>query len=88
MAADAAAAAGTPVAGFGPTLREIRERIGIDCGVPLDEPTSESVAAAIDEVRARQWPHERLRAATLAEFSADSVARRYSRLLREIAGGS
>lgn len=79
-----ALATGTPVAGFGPTLREIRERIGIDCGEPLDDPTPARVAAAIERVRSRSWPHSELRAAALAEFSAASVARRYAELLREV----
>ncbi len=79
-----ALAAGTPVAGFGPTLREIRERIGIDCDEPLDDPTPDRVADAIERVRSRSWPHRQLRAATLAEFSARSVARRYARLLRAV----
>jgi glycosyltransferase involved in cell wall biosynthesis len=82
-----ALATGTPVAGFGPTLREIRARIGLDCGEPLDHPTPENVAAAIERIRSRGWQHRRLRAATLAEFSAASVARRYARLLREVAAG-
>lgn len=79
-----ALATGTPVAGFGPTLREIRERTGLDCGEPIDDPTPENVAAAIEGVRSRSWPHRRLRAAALAEFSAGSVTRRYARLLRAV----
>lgn len=81
-----ALAAGTPVAGFGPTLREIRERIGVDCGVPIDEPTPANVAAAIEEIRARSWPHRELRAATLARFSARAVAADYAALVRELSG--
>lgn len=81
-----ALATGTPVVGFGPTLREIRERIGLDCGEPVDDPTPENVAGAIDRIRSRRWPHRRLRAATLAEFSATAVARRYAGLLRSVGG--
>ena len=40
-----ALAAGAPVAGFGPTLREIRDLLGIDVGEPIDDPTPENVAA-------------------------------------------
>jgi glycosyltransferase involved in cell wall biosynthesis len=83
-----ALATGTPVAGFGPTLREIRERTGIDCGEPIDDPTPDNVADAIERIRSRRWPHRRLRAATLAEFSAPSVARRYARLLRAVGAGA
>ena len=39
-----ALAAGTPVAGYGPTLTEIRKRIGIDIGEPIFDPTPENVA--------------------------------------------
>ena len=81
-----ALAAGAPVVGFGPTLTEIRDRVGIDVGEPLDEPTPDNVAAAIEAVRSRSWDRDELRRAALAEFSADSVARRYSKLLRGVAG--
>ena len=80
-----ALAAGAPVVGFGPTLREISERTGIDVGEPVDDPTPENVAAAIEAVRTRSWDRERLRKAALAEFSAESVARRYAKLLRSAA---
>lgn len=80
-----ALAAGAPVAGFGPTLVEIRERLGIDVGEPIDDPTPENVAAAIEAVLSRSWDHARLRRAVLEEFSAASVARRYGKLLRSAA---
>jgi glycosyltransferase involved in cell wall biosynthesis len=79
-----ALAAGSPVAGFGPTLREIRDRLGVDVGEPIDEPTPENVAAAIEAIRSRSWDRRRLRRAALAEFSARSIAARYARLLREV----
>lgn len=81
-----ALAAGAPVAGYGPTLREIRDRTGIDVGEPIDDPTPEAVAAAIESVRSRNWNRSRLRRAALAEFSVRSVARRYAKLLREVRG--
>ncbi len=37
-----ALAAGTPVAGYGPTLVEIRDRLGIDIGEPIFDPTPET----------------------------------------------
>ncbi len=78
-----ALATGTPVAGFGPTLREIRDRLGIEIGEPLDDPTPENVAAAIEAIRTRPWDREGLRRAALAEFSAATIARRYAALMRE-----
>lgn len=82
-----ALAAGAPVVGFGPTLSEIRDRVGIDVGEPLGEPTPENVAAAIESVQSRSWDREQLRKAALAEFSAASVARRYARLMRSVGRG-
>jgi D-inositol-3-phosphate glycosyltransferase len=79
-----ALAAGAPVAGFGPTLREIRDRLGIDVGEPLDDPTPEAVAAAVESIRSRAWDRARLRRAALAEFSAATVAGRYAALIREV----
>jgi glycosyltransferase involved in cell wall biosynthesis len=82
-----ALAAGAPVVGFGPTLTEIRDKVGIDVGEPIDDPTPENVAAAIEAVRSRSWDRVALRRAALAEFSAESVARRYAQLLRRVAAG-
>jgi glycosyltransferase involved in cell wall biosynthesis len=79
-----ALAAGAPVAGFGPTLREIRDLLGIDVGEPIDDPTPENVAAAIAAIRSREWDRNRLRRAALSEFSAGSVARRYASLIRSV----
>ncbi len=79
-----ALAAGSPVVGFGPTLVEIRDRLGIDVGEPLDDPTPESVAAAIEAVKARSWDRSALRRAALSEFSVRSVGRRYARLMRQV----
>jgi glycosyltransferase involved in cell wall biosynthesis len=80
-----ALAAGTPVAGFGPTLTEIRERIGIDVGEPIFDPTPDNVAAAIEAVRSRSWDRAALRRAVLDRFSPPVVARSYAGLLREVA---
>jgi glycosyltransferase involved in cell wall biosynthesis len=79
-----ALAAGTPVAGYGPTLTEIRERIGIDIGEPIFDPTPGNVAAAIESVRSRPWDRAALRRAVLARFSPRVVAARYRSLLREV----
>jgi len=79
-----ALAAGAPVAGYGPTLVEIRERLGIDVGEPIFDPAPENVAAAIEAVRSRSWDREALRHATLAAFGPPVIVRRYARLLREV----
>jgi glycosyltransferase involved in cell wall biosynthesis len=79
-----ALAAGTPVAGYGPTLVEIRDRLGIDIGEPIFDPTPENVAAAIESVRSRRWDRERLRRAALAGFGPAAIARRYAKLIRAV----
>ncbi len=81
-----ALAAGTPVAGYGPTLTEIRDRIGIDVGEPIFDPTPDNVAAAIESVRFRNWDHAELRRAALSRFGPQVVAGEYARLLRDVSG--
>ncbi|KAA0274080.1 MAG: glycosyltransferase [Acidobacteria bacterium] len=80
-----ALAAGTPVAGFGPTLVEIRDRLGIDVGEPIFDPTPDNVTAAIESVRSRRWDREALRRGALAAFAPRVVAREYARLIRAVA---
>jgi glycosyltransferase involved in cell wall biosynthesis len=77
-----ALAAGTPVAGYGPTLVEIRDRLGIDIGEPIFDPTPENIATAIEAVRGRAWDRALLRRAALDAFGPDIVARRYAELIR------
>lgn len=79
-----ALAAGTPVAAYGPTLIEIRDRVGIDIGEPIFDPTPENVAAAIESVRARTWDRAGLRRAALDKFSPPVVARSYAELLHGV----
>ena len=79
-----ALAAGTPVAGYGPTLVEIRDRLGIDVGEPIFDPTPDNVAAAVEAVRSRRWDRERLRRAALGSFAPRVIARRSARLMREV----
>jgi glycosyltransferase involved in cell wall biosynthesis len=79
-----ALAAGTPVAGYGPTLVEIRDRLGIDVGEPIFDPTPDNVGAAIEAVRSRRWDREALRRAALAAFSPPVIARQYARLIRAV----
>jgi len=80
-----ALAAGTPVAGYGPTLVEIRERIGIDVGEPIFDPTPDNVAAAVEAVRSRRWDRAGLRRAALGTFAPRVVAHEYARLMRDVA---
>jgi glycosyltransferase involved in cell wall biosynthesis len=79
-----ALAAGTPVAGYGPTLVEIRDRIGIDIGEPIFDPTPENIATAIEAIRGRTWDRALLRQAALDAFGPDVVARRYAELIRDL----
>ena len=79
-----ALAAGTPVAGYGPTLVEIRDRLGIDIGEPIFDPTPENVAAAIEAVRSRDWDRRALRRAALAGFGPAVVAGEYAKLMRGV----
>jgi glycosyltransferase involved in cell wall biosynthesis len=81
-----ALAAGAPVAGYGPTLVEIRDRLGIDVGEPIFDPTPDNVAAAIESVRSRRWDRAALRRAALASFGPPVIAREYSRLIRTVSG--
>ncbi len=80
-----ALAAGTPVAGYGPTLVEIRDRLGIDIGEPIFDPSPENVAAAVEAVRTQRWDRARLRRAAIEEFAPAVVARRYAKLIRGLA---
>ena len=77
-----ALACGTPVVGFGPTVREIRDAMGIEIGEPLDDPSPEAIAAAIERVAARRWDREALRGAATAAFGLDRAVGRYAELLR------
>lgn len=81
-----ALACGTPVIGFGPAVREIRDTLGIDVGEPLDEEGSDEVAAAIERVRARRWDRDELRRRTVEAFGLERVTGRYLTLLECTAG--
>lgn len=80
-----ALACGTPVVGFGPTVREIRDLIGIEIGEPLDSGEPLEIAAAIERVLAVEWSRPRLRRATIETFGLARVAERYAELLHRIA---
>lgn len=80
-----ALACGAPVVGFGPTVREIRDEIGIEIGEPLDAGTPEEVATAIERVAAAEWDHERLRRATIDAFGLPRIVDRYVDLLGRVA---
>lgn len=81
-----ALACGTPVVGFGPTLREIRDKVGIDTGVALDGDTPEGIAAGIAGVLERDWDRVELRRRTVDAFGLRQATARYLDLLRRASG--
>jgi glycosyltransferase involved in cell wall biosynthesis len=81
-----ALACGTPVVGFGPTVREIQDELGVGIGEPLDDPDPGAIAAAVGRVRARDWDRELLRRRTLEVFGLPRATARYLDLLRRLAG--
>lgn len=81
-----ALACGTPIVGFGPAVREIRDELGIDVGEPLETGAPEEVAAALERVLAGEWDRGELRRATLAHFGLDRVVDRYVNLFDRVAG--
>lgn len=81
-----ALACGTPIVGFGPAVREIRDELGIDVGEPLETGAPDEVAAALERVMATEWDHGELRRATLAHFGLDRVVDRYVDLFDRVAG--
>ena len=80
-----ALACGTPVVGFGPTVREIAAATGVGVGEPLDVPSPEAIAAALERVLAASWDRAALRRAATNAFDLDRAADRYLRLMRECA---
>lgn len=78
-------ACGTPVVGFGPAVRELREELGIEIGEPLESVQPEEIAAAVERVRATQWDRRLLREATLDVLGPDRTADRYVDLLSRVA---
>lgn len=80
-----ALACGTPVVGFGPAIREIRDEMGIAIGEPLESGAPEEVAGAIERVLSADWDRGELRRATLATFGLPRVAERYVELLGRVA---
>ena len=79
-----ALACGTPVVGFAPTLREIREEMGVEIGVGLDAASAQDVAAAIEQIRATAWDRGELRARALAAFDLGAATERYEGLIKKV----
>lgn len=79
-----ALACGTPVVGFGPAVREIRDELGIEVGEPLDTGSPEEIAAAIERVSATTWDRDRLRRATTDGFGLPRITERYLELLGRV----
>jgi glycosyltransferase involved in cell wall biosynthesis len=82
MAFIEALASGAPIVGFGPTVREIRNAMGIEIGEPLDGGSPEEIAAALERVEATSWNREQLRRATIDAFGPAKITDRYVGLLR------
>jgi glycosyltransferase involved in cell wall biosynthesis len=80
-----ALACGTPIVGFGPTVREIGEAMGVPIGEALERGTPEEIAAAIERTAAASWDRQELRRATIAAFGLPRVTDRYVELLSRVA---
>jgi glycosyltransferase involved in cell wall biosynthesis len=79
-----ALACGTPVVGFAPTVREIRDAVGVEIGEPLEGSAPEAIAAAIERVRARAWDRGELRRRTLEAFGLARTVDTYVELMRRV----
>jgi tRNA (mo5U34)-methyltransferase len=80
-----ALACGTPVVGFGPTLREIGRATGVRFGAAVDHPTPESIATAVEQVRVVSWQRDLLRRSVLRAFPLDRIAAQYADALARAA---
>jgi glycosyltransferase involved in cell wall biosynthesis len=76
-----ALACGTPIVGFGPTVSEIRDAMGIEIGEALDGDSPEEIAAAIERVTAQNWDRALLRRAAVDTFGLSRASERYAELL-------
>lgn len=83
-----ALACGTPIVGFGPAVREIRDAVGVEVGEPLASDAPEEIAGALEKVAAADWDRGELRGATLGAFGLDRTVDRYLELLSRIASPS
>lgn len=81
-----ALACGTPVVGFGSTVREIRDAMGVEIGEPLDHGSAEELAAATERVLGSVWNRAELRRAATETFGPAAVADAYADLLARVAG--
>ncbi len=81
-----ALACGTPIVGFGPTVSEIAQTMGIPIGESLHDGSPGEIAAAIERVRLARWDRDRLRCRALELFSPNVVAARYAELLIDVGG--
>jgi glycosyltransferase involved in cell wall biosynthesis len=79
-----ALACGTPIVGFGPAVREIRDELGIEIGRPLDGDSPEEIAGAIESVLSTGWDHGEMRRCVLDRFGVDCVADQYVDLFERI----
>lgn len=80
-----ALACGTPIVGFGPAVREIRDQVGIEVGEALDSSAPGDISAALEKALATDWDRGELRRATVEAFGLDRVTDAYVELLSRIA---
>jgi glycosyltransferase involved in cell wall biosynthesis len=77
-----ALACGTPVVGFGPTVREISATLGCEVGAPLDVGEPARLADAIERVRSRAWDRDDLHRRAVEAFDLSRTVGRYVEVLR------
>jgi glycosyltransferase involved in cell wall biosynthesis len=78
-------ACGTPVVGFGPVVRELRDELGIEVGEPLESDDPGEIAAALERALAVPWDRRLLRRATLGALGLGRTADRYAGLFSRVA---
>jgi tRNA (mo5U34)-methyltransferase len=81
-----ALACGTPVVGFGPTVREIRQAMGIQVGIGLARTSAEAIASGIEQVRSASWDRELLRSAAVRAFDTAAISHRHAAAFADAAG--
>ena len=72
-----ALACGTPVVGFGPTVMEIQDTVGIEIGVALEGGSPAEVVAAIEQVQGCEWNRPELRSVALEAFGLPKATAAY-----------
>ena len=80
-----AAACGTPVVGYGPTVDELNSTIGMPIGIGISRKAdSKEVTEALETVLSVDWSRQKMRHSILSQFDPVAVAGRYLDLMTEI----